>query len=67
MLPRDDAFDDDAGDYRAAGAPVYHNLQRCPEGRAIPADERQYGSGGLPLCPTCKRIRDDRMRHDTFA
>ena len=54
-------------DYRGPGARVYHNVRECPEGRRIAEGQRTYDAGGLPLCPTCKRMRDDQMRHDTFA
>jgi hypothetical protein len=33
---------------------VYHNNDKCPQGKEIPKNERDPGPGGYRLCERCK-------------
>jgi hypothetical protein len=35
---------------------VYHDNERCAEGKGVPALYRGEGTGGRPLCKTCARL-----------
>jgi hypothetical protein len=52
------------GFYYAAEGEEYHSSEACEVGRAIPAEERLDGTGGLPLCPQCQEL--SRGKADTI-
>ena len=35
---------------------AYHNNYACSPGRAIPLNERKYGSNGYKLCHNCDNL-----------
>jgi hypothetical protein len=44
---------------------VYHALINCPIGRRIPAELREPGTGGRPLCVACEvRLEGVRPQED---
>jgi hypothetical protein len=38
------------------GTGVHHNDNKCTVGNNIETDNRVSGSGGLPLCQTCRNL-----------
>jgi hypothetical protein len=44
--------------YRGRIDAVHHTDRSCPVGRRIPAELLTEGTGGLPLCSTC-RVRGE--------
>ena len=41
---------------RLPGTTAHHDNDHCDEGNDIPIQDRQAGTGDLPLCETCARL-----------
>jgi hypothetical protein len=41
---------------------VYHAVSDCPLGRRVPAELRQFGTGGRAMCPACEARMEARKR-----
>jgi hypothetical protein len=37
-------------------SPHYHNNTQCNLGREIQQDNRNFGTGGKPICPSCAKL-----------
>jgi hypothetical protein len=46
-------FHTDSEEYHQAHREVHHDNDACYEGKKIPAEHRQGGTGGKPLCDVC--------------
>jgi hypothetical protein len=47
--------------------PVYHDDDRCEEGRRIPSRQRREGDGGRPKCSVCDRLDAGEQRSEQLG
>lgn len=53
--------------YRGRIGAVHHTDRSCPAGRQIPAELLIEGTGGLPLCSTCRLRGEARPPSGPFS
>ena len=42
--------------WHSSGSPTYHLCTRCADGKGIDRLVRLLGTGGKPLCETCRQL-----------
>ena len=42
--------------FHSTRQPIHHRDETCASGRAIPAEDLRFGTGGKDMCPECVEL-----------